>query len=140
MKKEILHIDSYVPKGEPTWLFYNESISLVEQIRVITVSHEEWGHDTYIEYVYVTGMGDRGIWSGGGEIAPFDTVDSWIFRGRTIAEEELELMFLKQGKSTREALLQSLVQEVDTYWARQLSFAPGLLKYCKEKDKNTAPS
>lgn len=139
MKKEILHIHAYMPT-ETTWLFENDSISRVEQVRVITVPHEAWGHNCHIEYVYVTGLGNREVWMGG-DCTPFDCTDSWIFRGNIITEDLLEDLYRKQDfAETRESFYENLLYQIETYWLEELTLVPGLLDYCKEKDKKTAPS
>lgn len=132
MKKEILHIESYVPE-ELTWIFTEYSISLVERIRILTVPHHEWGHNCHIEYVYVTCVGDRCVWMGG-DVTPFDTIDSWVFRGNVITRNIFENLFFKQDfASTREEFHQHLLGMVHTYWP-QLSIDPDVLDYCKNKD------
>lgn len=132
MKKEILHIESYVP-DEPTWIFTEDSISLVERIRILTVPHEDWGHNCHIEYVYVTCDGDRCVWMGG-DVSPFDTVDSCLFRGNAITGNIFETLFLKQDfASTREEFYQYLLHMVHTYWP-QLRIGTDVLDYCPNKD------
>lgn len=132
MKKEILHIHAYAPQV-PTWILDNECINQVEQIRVVTVPHPEWGHDCRIEYVYATPLGDRQVWMGG-SCSPLDTCESYIFQGTVITEEIFEAMYMKQTFVTnREDYYGDLEEEIATYWP-QLSIAPSVLDYCKEKD------
>ena len=48
MKKTVIQVDSYFPT-EPTWSFDHLQITMDEQIRVFTVSHEKWGYEYFYE-------------------------------------------------------------------------------------------
>ena len=129
--KSILHIHSYAPQT-PTWILCAECINRVEQIRVVTVPHPEWGHDCHIEYVYVTPLGDRQVWMGG-SCCPLDTCDSYIFQGNVITIEILEAMFMTQNIVTnRTDYYAEMEHEIVTSWP-QLRIAPEVFGYCKEK-------
>ena len=132
--KEILHIHVYTP-STPTWLFGNGGLSKVEQIRVLTVPHKDWGHNCHIEYVHVSGLGYHEVWMGG-DCTPMDACDSWQFRGNVITADIFDYLYIEREdrKQTHEELYDSLLYQVKTYWP-ELELAPGLLEYCKEKDK-----
>lgn len=130
-----MHIHAYAPQI-PTWILDNECINLVEQVRVVTVPHPEWGHDCHIEYVYITPLGDRQVWMGG-SCSPLDTCESYIFQGTVITEEIFEAMYMKQTFVTnREEYHADIENEIATYWP-QLSVSPSVLGYCKEKDEGS---
>ena len=136
-KEEILHIHTFTP-NVAMWIFENDSLSKVEQIRVLTVSYEDYGHDCHIEYVHMSCLGYYEVWNGG-DCTPMDACNSWLFRGNVITADIFDYLYFEREdcKQTHEELYDSLLYQVKTYWP-ELQLAPGLLEYCKEKDK--APS
>lgn len=136
-KKEILHIHAFTPSAL-TWIFEDGYLSKVEQIRVLTVPHEEWGHNCHVEFVHVSGLGYYEVWMGG-DCTPMDACYSWIFKGNVITADILDDLYFKREdcKQTHEEFYDSLLHQINRYWP-ELELAPGLLEYCKGKDK--APS
>lgn len=135
MKKEILHIDSYIPK-EQTWLFQDGCLSLVEQVRIVTVPHEEWGYNCHVEYVYLNGSGDRGVWIGG-DCTPFDAIGSWMFKGNHISLPIFKDMYMKQNHvspCTHIDFYDEILYECLTYWNNQLIIEPEVAAYCQSHE------
>ena len=137
MKNRILHIDSYIPTSNDTWLFEFGCIKHIEQIRVITIEDLEKNYyPSYIEYVHSDASGAREVWQGG-DITPHDACDCWMFSGPTITKAIFDDLFWKQSDyETREEFHESLNYQIDTYWSNYLSIAPDVLAYCKEKDSS----
>ena len=127
MKKEVLHVDSYSPT-EPTWLFYQLEIYLIEQIRVVTISHEKWGYECYIDYVYITPKGERNIWIGY-DTLPSSTCESRVFRGNVITKDIFDELYRTEDTGTRTRFYEHILNQCDTDWP-QLTIAPDVLEHC----------
>lgn len=130
MKKTVIHVDSYFPT-EPTWIFDHLRINMVEQIRVVTVSHEKWGYECYIDYVYITAEGERCVWIGYGTL-PSSTCESRVFRGNVITKDIFDMLYRTEDTGTHAWFYEHILNQCNKDWS-QLTIASDVLEYCKEK-------